>query len=127
MYKYDPYTLEKILSIPKNIELNPRNSFCICYAEINQLFVDIHITFDDLLNALQESPHFISQWLTYSENKRTSNGWFVRQVESGKYEVGFYDGKGIVDNLFFNDSVAACALFISKEITSVSGGVEGMG
>ena len=109
------HIISEILHIPEGIMSNPNKSLYAYCAEICQLFSGSHITNDDLLKALQESPRFISLWLAYSESKRTSNGWFFRKINAEKYGVGFFDGKDISNEQVFCNSAQACALFISKE------------
>ena len=57
----------------------------------------------------------IEEWLSYSENKRTSSGWYFREVE-GVYLVGRYPEDAVIR---FSDPVAACAAFILREIASI--------
>jgi hypothetical protein len=61
--------------------------------------------------------HFlIEQWLRWSSNKRTDNGWYFSQQDDG-YTVGWIP-KGEV--LHFGDPVEACSEFILREIASLA-------
>ena len=75
--------------------------------------------------ALRADPEFVRDWLWYSENKRSSPGWFLRVAESGGWEVGYVD-RGECENVSFDqDDVVACAIFIKKEIDAVRASVRG--
>ena len=71
----------------------------------------------DLLRAvLSRDPMLVNDWLEYSENKRTSSGWYFRRAATG-FDVGFLgkDGRK-VDERTYVDVIEACAAFIKKEI-----------
>ena len=50
------------------------------------------ITNLDILNAINKQPEVITDWLAWSENKRTGKGWVVEKAGK-KYSVYYYPYK----------------------------------
>jgi len=67
---------------------------------------------------LREHPDLIEAWLTYSEDKRTSSGWYVSQRSSGTFEIGYHP-QG--ERISVSDRATACAEFIVREVRSIAG------
>ena len=111
------HIINEILRIPERLVENPNKSFHAVVSEFRHFFTKREITDDDLRIQLIQSPSLVQQWLTYSEDKRVSSGWFFRRLGSQKYEVGFCMEKGNIANTsIFDDALKACALFICKEM-----------
>ena len=58
----------------------------------------------------------VEAWIRYSEEKRTSSGWYLEGLVVGYYEPG----KGMVMRDRFPDPARACAEFIKKEMETLS-------
>jgi len=67
-----------------------------------------------ILEHLRLHANLILDWFQYSEDKRTSHGWYIRQAGE-HYVVGRLDG----EELIFSDSCRACAEFVVREIAGV--------
>jgi hypothetical protein len=63
---------------------------------------------------LRQSPELVDDWLRYSEDKRTSGGWYFVD-EGDRFVVGQIQGR----QLIFDDRLVACAEFILREVMSV--------
>jgi hypothetical protein len=75
-----------------------------------------HIDESDLIEGLRQSPGYVQDWMQYSEDKRSSSGWYILN-ENGIYVVGFLCETGVrKDEKKYTDSVIACATFLKKEI-----------
>lgn len=61
---------------------------------------------------LADHPELVHDWLVYSEDKRTSKGWYFGQRPSGAFEIGQLAGGSET----FTDPCMACAAFILREI-----------
>lgn len=79
----------------------------------------------ELYNQINESDiyenltqHFecIDQWLSFSDNKRSSSGWYFKQNDSGKFLVGYFPPKENLETAEYLDGIEACAAFIKLEI-----------
>jgi spore coat polysaccharide biosynthesis protein SpsF (cytidylyltransferase family) len=69
-----------------------------------------------LLEVLSGDSLLVDDWLAFSENKRTSSGWYFREEPAG-FTVGFVSDAGrTVDQHSYTDRVEACAEFIKKEV-----------
>lgn len=69
---------------------------------------------------LANQTQYIAPWLAWSENKRSSNGWYFSEKDSNKFVVG-YIGANEKDemNIEFDNPIKACAHYIKKEIESI--------
>jgi hypothetical protein len=74
----------------------------------------------EILKALTCHPKCVRDWLVYSEDKRTSEGWYFKRSDTGDYVVGYYAGK-MSDSREskYNDRFGACAAFIKQEIEDI--------
>jgi hypothetical protein len=69
---------------------------------------------------LAKHPGLVLEWLRYSENKRTSGGWYLLHPSTG-WLVGQLAGQGEERELRFETGPEACAEFILRELDSVAG------
>jgi hypothetical protein len=76
------------------------------------------LTVDAVLTYLREHPHLIEAWLGYSEDKRTSSGWYVTERSSDNFEIGYHP-RG--ERISIAGRAPACAEFIVREIRSIAG------
>ena len=61
-------------------------------------------------------PELVEQWLMYSEDKRTSGGWYFTG-EGREWELGRLDSRSRrVDQRRHTSSVEACASYILREL-----------
>lgn len=70
------------------------------------------ITVDDIKAVLSTDPQLIDEWQRWSEDKRTSSGWYL-ESQDGSHVVGSLS-RG--DRLEFPDAASACAEFILREL-----------
>lgn len=78
------------------------------------------ITEASIHEELSKHPECIDEWMRYSEDKRTSSGWYFKQEDEGTYIVGYFaDEKGKSIKLKFTDRIEACAAFIKRELESI--------
>jgi hypothetical protein len=84
-------------------------------------YLDSFIEIDEfeLIEELREHPNFITDWMEYSDDKRTNEGWYFVE-DNGEYLVGFINVKLVKSNeVRFGDKVEACAWFIKKEVEEI--------
>lgn len=71
---------------------------------------------DSIQKMLNHHPDCIDEWIIYSQNKRTSSGWYFKQEGKDSYIVGYFGGTDSENvQLRFADRIAACAAFIKRE------------
>lgn len=69
---------------------------------------------------LAEHPERVNEWVNYSENKRSTPGWFLKTDDKRSYIVGYIDSQSrITEQNEFVDPITACAKFIKKEIEAM--------
>jgi hypothetical protein len=78
----------------------------------------VNLTVAALCEYLRDKPALIDAWFGYSEDKRASSGWYIRQRPNGQFEVAFFP-KG--ESLITADRALACAEFVLREILAIAG------
>jgi len=79
---------------------------------------------DVIRKRLALAPELISEWLIYSEDKRTRRGWYFRSSPSHGYEVGYFGGTDDQNiSMVCTDRFDACAKFVKKELEEMRGQV----
>jgi hypothetical protein len=79
-------------------------------SRVNYVEARKQFTSEDLLPLIQTHHEFIDQWLMYSEDKRTSGGWYV--TEAG--EVGQADDPNSI--MRFATIAEAVAEYVVREL-----------
>jgi hypothetical protein len=74
------------------------------------------IAVEDLQQYLQAHQELVGEWYVYSDNKRTSSGWYF---DHAARRVGYYSGTRREREQTFDDVTQACAVFIKHEIDSI--------
>jgi hypothetical protein len=74
----------------------------------------------DVADHLARHPGLVLEWLRYSEDKRTSGGWYLLHPATG-WVVGRLAGPDQERELRFTTGPEACAEFILRELDSVAG------
>jgi len=73
----------------------------------------------DFFIEIKKNPKYIDQWLTWSESKRTKNGYYFQKNDKGKYIVGFLNSKENLIICSFSNIEKACAKFVKLEIEEI--------
>jgi hypothetical protein len=112
-------TISHLIHLPRNFN-NPGNASVYSLLRDSGYFaVHDQVTEDALHQALLRHPECVDEWMSFSEEKRASAGWFFRKGPKG-YEVGYFpvtsSGHQPVD---YADGVAACAAFIKREVEDI--------
>jgi hypothetical protein len=67
---------------------------------------------------LESHPELVGEWYVYSDNKRTSTGWYF---DHAGRRVGYFSGSRREHERTFDDATQACAAFIKHEMDSILG------
>jgi hypothetical protein len=75
----------------------------------------------DIRETLVQHPECVDEWISYSQDKRTSSGWYIKQEDSTIYKVGCFLPKGgkSIETSYVNRT-DACAAFIKHELEDIS-------
>jgi len=68
-------------------------------------------------SCLVEEPALVDAWEAWSQDKRTSTGWYFAP-DGSRYVVGFYPSQ---EESTFNDPFEACSAFILHEVQELMG------
>jgi hypothetical protein len=77
------------------------------------------LTRDHLATHLARHPKLVLEWLRFSEDKRTSGGWYLMRPATG-WVVGRVGGSERERELRFGSGPDACAEFILRELDDVA-------
>jgi hypothetical protein len=80
------------------------------------------LTTQGIQRCLRSHPELMTEWFSYSEDKRTSRGWYlIKDTESRppRYAVGYFPRGEEID---FQSQEAACSEFIFREVREIAGG-----
>jgi hypothetical protein len=69
------------------------------------------ITVDRLSDCLATDPDLVDAWLMWSEDNRSTPAWYIESLDTGAFEVGYYD-HGRTSQLTFDDRIRACAEYV---------------
>ena len=79
------------------------------------------ITVEAIRNSLSRHPECVTDWLRYSEDKRSTGGWYFKEARSGEFIVGCLaeDDRKAASQQFYDDKIVACAVFVKRELDSI--------
>jgi hypothetical protein len=78
------------------------------------------VTEDSIKKALSSYPESIAEWISYSEDKRSTSGYYLKEEGVNSYIVGYLDEKkGMVNEIKYAERIDACASFIKREIEDI--------
>jgi hypothetical protein len=109
--------LDRICRIPQALE---RRSLRDLVAETGYKDLRASLTRGDVADHLARHPALVLDWLHYSQDKRTSGGWYLLHPPS-EWVVGRLGGPEHDRELRFRSGPEACAEFILRELDSVAG------
>lgn len=111
-----------ISEIAKKAAALPRDFYAQSTRSIYDLlkqsgYFEAHDAIDEpaLAEAFSSQIELVADWLSYSEDKRGGDGWYIVS-EGGEYIVGHL-GKG--DRINFSDKLKAAAFFAKRELESI--------
>jgi hypothetical protein len=106
--------LEKLLNIPKELNLNPNTSF---YNLVNEYYFE---NFSEFLirDHLIKNKNYHDYWLSFCTNKRVEKGWVIEEKTLFFY-VYYLEGKSKLSLKRFLNKDKAYSYYIYNEIISV--------
>lgn len=120
----------KAQDIATKIALLPREYYALRNVSFDSLIKQSNysrsspeITEEAIREALADQPDLVDDWLKWSEDKRTSTGWYFTKQTDGAYIVGhILKGKDEPErSRYLHDPIAACACFVKLEVDDVVG------
>jgi hypothetical protein len=113
--------VEVLIGLPRSFNIAGTKSISSLLTESG--YCDYHDRISELLiaSALSHKPELINEWLAYSEDKRASSGWYIKQDKSDAFIVGDLTAGGRV--IEYHDKINACAVFIKQEVETIRKGL----
>ena len=106
----------KVIGMPRQFSIRGDISIYKILEQSGYFENHVAITASEIRKALRAKPGSIQFWLQYSEDKRTSGGWYFKYNDDGSFSIG--NLKGEPETLFL-DGIDACAEYIKKEIEEI--------
>ena len=79
------------------------------------------IDVDRIARHLTSNPNLFGEWIAFSENKRVSEGWYLKaQSADGPYTVGYFNPSVTLRKTdTYLDANEACAVYIKRELEAL--------
>ncbi len=115
-------TISKVCSIARNLKIYQNKSVIQLLKESGYFENSSSITIEDIEQYLIDHPSYVNDWINFSSDKRTSEGWYFLQ-EGPDWIVGYLEdttnGFARIREEKFPSSIKACAVFIMKETNNL--------
>lgn len=111
-------TLELICRLPCDYHKIQTKSMIQLVSESGYLQNNIALSTEAIENYLRSHPELVKEWITYSEDKRSSSGWYLEVNKSENSAIVGFHPKGEVFK--FSDQFKACAKYIDLEVKELS-------
>lgn len=112
--------IKSILSLPEKFHALGNASIYSLLKETGYFEIHRQINEAAILDELNKHPEYINHWLNWSDDKRTTSGWYFKQNENGKYVVGYFPTREESKQIEYSDSKEACAAFVKREIEEIN-------
>jgi hypothetical protein len=108
----------RICELPVQFKVRRTVSVVQLVNESGYLVAPAALTADAVSMYLRDHPELIEAWLAYSQDKRTSSGWYVTQRAADSFEIGYFPAG---ERITVAGRASACAEFIVREVRSIAG------
>jgi len=113
-------TVFKVCSMPRNFKASGNKSMIQLLNESGYGEHKNSIAQDDIMRCLVSRSDLVEDWEVYSEDKRTSAGWYLLHEES-VWTVGYArSGGGREKEHKYSSGLEACAVFIINELEQLA-------
>ncbi|MGK2863028.1 MAG: hypothetical protein ACSLE0_13925 [Chitinophagaceae bacterium] len=114
------YIIEKIIHLPKLFRSLGNKSIHELLRDTGYFEIADQINQEDISKVLKQHPECINEWKLFSNDKRASSGWYLKELDNNKHIVGYFGiKKGDTPVVEFSDNNEACAFFIKHEIENI--------
>ncbi len=105
--------IESLCRLPLAFRERRAVSYVDLLREIGYSAAEVPLSASELAGYLGEHPSLIDLWIAYSQDKRTSSGWYFERHGNKGYEVAHFPNG---PRMLLDDSAQACAEFIIREL-----------
>jgi hypothetical protein len=111
--------IKDILFLPSKFYADGNISMYFLLKETGYFELYNQVDEGNIFEMLIQHSDCVNQWLTWSEDKRSSSGWYFKQNGDSKYVVGYFPVKEDLAIIEYFDIIEACAAFIKHEIEDI--------
>jgi hypothetical protein len=108
-------TVEQICTFPVDFRRIGNKSAVQMIQDIGLSSEKVFLLQEEIEQFLHMRPDLVEAWLTWSDDKRVTSGWYFTE-KSLEFVVGFHP-KGDISR--YRDKFAACAEFMVHEFSSI--------
>ena len=113
-------TISGLIRLPRKFKSRGNVSIQDLLQETGYFEIHDEVSSERIHEELIQHPECVDEWMSYSEDKRSSSGWYLKQKDRDTYVVGFYNGKGGKNaQIRYADRIDACAAFIKHEAEDI--------
>ncbi len=111
----------ELVLLPRNLNSRRDVSAYSLVRETGYFKSHQEVTSNAIHQTVVMTPELVTEWLSYSEDKRTNEGWFFQRGPEG-FQVGRLASDSSLHSLVnYTDEFIACAAFIKHEAESIRG------
>jgi hypothetical protein len=110
--------IAKIILIPRVLRKSENLSIEDLLKQIGYFLAYNEITEDLIYKKLSQCQECIDEWIAYSEDKRTNEGYYIK-LEGKEYIVGYLGKNENFRFTKFGNKINACASYIKKELEEI--------
>jgi hypothetical protein len=99
-------------------DLVQRSGYLLARADVSRGAIEV---------CLEQHPDWMDAWFAWSDDKRYSPAWWIRDAGPRAYQVGYYD-PGIDSQprpLVFDTKARACAEIVIRDVESIAERIDG--
>lgn len=114
-------TINELINLPRQFNSVDNKSIRILLKETGYFEIHNQISVEKIRDVLIHHPDRVDDWIAYSEDKRSSFGWYFKyEANKNKYIVDSFSGKE-EDSPHgeYSNRLDACAYFIKNEIDDI--------
>lgn len=111
-------TVDRVIHIPYDFHHKNKSVYALL-SESGYFELHDQVNQNEIIEVLKIHPHLVNEWLQWSEDKRTNEGWYFTKGDDGKCFVGHYPEGKEFEEIKSSDEFIACAAFIKREIENI--------
>jgi|SoiMethySBSTD1v2_1073268.scaffolds.fasta_scaffold89533_7 hypothetical protein len=108
--------VRRLCRLPAEFKATRTKSMIALLVESGYLESDGLISADEIKAELSRSSGLVDAWFNYSQDQRSSSGWYVTEHGPGNYEVGLVPAG---PREAFTDRLDACAAYVARKIAEL--------
>jgi hypothetical protein len=113
--------VERVCRLPIDFDARRTASVADLVRESGYVTARAAVTVERLGACLAEHPDWVEAWFQWSADNRSTPAWYVTELPSGGFELGYHDGPDSPPPVVLADRVPAAAAFVRRHLDHVAG------